>query len=176
MATTLTLGQPKVMVMRDRLLAINPNAEVVARQEAFSADTAESFALEEYDVVIDAIDSLADKTELILRATTLPVMFLSSMGAALKCDPTKVRMTEFWKVDGCPLARALRKRMRKQGRFPKRKFLCVWSPEVLVHRGSSKEQANGTLMHITALYGLLLASKVINEFSKVLAETNRKKM
>lgn len=71
--------------------------------------------MEEYDFIIDAIDSLKDKADLILRATALPkeITFISSMGAALRRDPFKVRKAEFWKVEGDPLAKALRKNSRR---------------------------------------------------------------
>lgn len=160
-----TVGRPKVEVMRERLLDINPEADIVARQERFTADIAEIFCLQEYDFVIDAIDSIADKMELILlctKKTTVqqyPVL-LSSMGAARKIDPLQVRVTEFWKVDGCPLAATLRKRMRKAQRFPERKFKCVWSPE-----RCDDAEPKGTLMPVTAAFGLALASLVVQQQS-----------
>ena len=87
--------------------------------------------MEEYDFIIDAIDSLKDKADLILRATALPkeITFISSMGAALRRDPFKVRKAEFWKVEGDPLAKALRKKFKKNKTFPHRKFQCVYSVE-----------------------------------------------
>ena len=196
MATTKTVGRVKVDALRDRLQEINPYAEVSALQEIFNAETADSFHLEEYDYVIDCIDSLKDKLELILRAAQKDrhFRFFSSMGAALKMDPTQVRVSEFWQVDGCPLAAVLRRRMRKQKRFPGRKFQCVWSPEVLPNLGeqvrscgtaacmcpktergegrsdllnhewcTSKAQINGSLAHITAIYGFTLAGLVMQD-------------
>ena len=157
-ALATTVGRPKVEVMRERLLQINPTADVVARQDRYSADTEGSFCIQTFDYVIDAIDSMQDKLELILRSTTrtsTPV-FYSSMGAARKTDPTQVRVSEFWKVDGCPLAASLRKRMRRAHRFPERKFQCVWSPERY-----DSSQPKGTLMPVTASFGLVLASLVV---------------
>lgn len=163
-ALSTTVGQPKVDVMRERLLSINPQAHIVALQQPFSAENVPSFHLEEYHYVIDAIDSLQDKLELILRTTTLithhsslPTIF-SSMGAARKMDPTQVRVSEFWRIDGCPLAASLRKRMRRAQRFPERKFLCVWSPERL-----DSAQPKGSLMPVTATFGLTLAGLVIKD-------------
>ncbi len=161
-ALSSTLGRPKVEVLRERFLDINPEAEIVARQERFTADTAASFEIEKFDYVIDAIDSIQDKIELILSTTHYPLPTLySSMGAARKMDPQQVRVTEFWKVDGCPLAATLRKRMRKQKRFPERKFKCVWSPE-----RNDDAQPKGTLMPVTATFGLTLASLVIKDIIK----------
>ncbi len=156
-----TVGRPKVDVLRERLLDINPEAEIIARQERFSADNASVFKLEECDYVIDAIDSIQDKLELILLTTATATRLLSSMGAARKMDPLQVRVTEFWKVDGCPLAATLRKRMRKQQRFPERKFKCVWSPE-----RNEDAEPKGTLMPVTATFGLTLASLVVRKIIK----------
>ena len=162
-ALTSTVGRPKVEVLRERFLDINPEAEIVARQERFSAENSE-FGIQNYDYVIDAIDSIADKLELILLATAnsqfsiFNFQFFSSMGAARKMDPLQVRVTEFWKVDGCPLAATLRKRMRKQQRFPERKFKCVWSPE-----RNDDAEPKGTMMPVTATFGLTLASLIIKD-------------
>ena len=104
-ATSKTVGLVKVNVLKDRLLEINPQAEIEAIQEIYSAENDPMFHLEEYDYIIDAIDSLENKVHLILRATECPGKFFSAMGAALKIDPTQVQVADFWKVHGCPLAR-----------------------------------------------------------------------
>ena len=157
MATTRTVGRPKVEVMRERLLEINPEADITARQEVFSAETAGNFDLDAYDYVIDAIDSLRDKALLILRACESKACLFSSMGAARKLDPQRVKVTEFWKVEGDPLARTLRKRFKHEGVFPTRKFQCVYSDE----RPSG--DVGGTAAHVTAVFGLTLASRVIQD-------------
>ncbi len=196
MATTQTVGQVKVEALQERLLTINPSADIDARQEIFNEQTAASFDLESYDYIIDAIDSLKDKALLILMATAMKVKFFSSMGAALKLDPTRIRVAEFWKISGDPLARALRKRFKRDGRYPKRKFMCVFSDELLTNQGhnatcgteqcmcpkaskgpgdptllnhewcSSKAQINGTLAHITAIFGFILAGLVLQDAIK----------
>ncbi len=172
MATTKTVGQVKVDALKERLLSINPSAEITAIQQIFTAETAESFALDAYDYIIDAIDSLKDKALLILLATSLPpsrgdkrVAFFSSMGAALKLDPTRIKTTEFWKVQGDPLARALRKRFKRDGQYPKRKFLCVFSDELLQNQKpiDPNDRGNGTIAHITAIFGFMLAALVVQD-------------
>ncbi len=182
MATTETVGQPKVEALKSRLLTINPNAEIDARCEVFTEETSAQFDLGSYDYVIDAIDSLKDKVLLIERATESGAKFFSSMGAALKLDPTKISVAEFRKVTGCPLARALRQRFKKMQRWPRRKFMCVYSDELLRNQGacgdsddavdgfaadgprpSAKVQINGSLMHITAIFGLTLAGLVVKD-------------
>ncbi len=166
MATTKTVGQVKVDALKERLLTINPSAEITALQQVFTAETAESFELDTYDYIIDAIDSLKDKALLILMATSLPpnrgdkkgATFFSSMGAALKLDPTRIKIAEFWKVQGDPLARVLRKRFKRDGQYPG-KFQCVYSDEQVKPQGADK----GSLVHITAIFGFMLAGLVIQD-------------
>lgn len=179
MATTRTVGRPKVEALKERLREINPSARIEAIQDVFCADTAGRFHLEEYDYIIDAIDSLKDKIELILRATAQELKgprFFSAMGAALKIDPAQIHVSEFWEVRGCPLGAILRKRMRKTGRLPGRRFQCVWSPEVLPNRGEyrpddeadpmfKKAQINGTTAHVTGIFGFTLAGLVLQDLS-----------
>lgn len=193
MATTSTVGQVKVDVMKRRLLDINPEAEIEAICGVYSEETADQYDLDSYDYVIDAIDSLRDKACLILRATQSTATFFSSMGAALKMDASKIAVAEFWKVKGCPLARALRNKFRKMKVRPAHKFKCVYSDELLHNLGTSftcgtdqcvcsnkeevsgdpaladhnwnnsKAQINGTAAHITAIFGFTLASLVVND-------------
>lgn len=162
-----TVGMPKTEVLARHILSINPLAHVEALQARYTPETAAGFGIEEYDYVIDAIDSLADKADLILRCTdpaTAPRRaFFSSMGAARKLHPGMIRTAEFWKAEGCPLARALRTRFRKAGTFPRRKFKCVYSPETLPHRAEGPAGVNGTFMHTTAIFGLTLASLVVEQ-------------
>ena len=161
MATTKTVGQAKVDVLKERLLSINPQAEIAALQKVFNEETAHEFEFDSYDYIIDAIDSLKDKALLILMATQTKAKLFSSMGAALKLDPTRIKITEFWKVQGDPLARALRKKFKHLGEYPKRKFKCVFSGE-LIPEGRG-ETACGTVAHITAIFGFMLASLVIQD-------------
>ena len=168
MATTKTVGQVKVDALKERLLTINPLAEITALQQIFTAETAESFGLDSYDYIIDAIDSLKDKALLILMATSTKAQFFSSMGAALKLDPTRIKIVEFWKVKGDPLARALRNRFKRDKQFPKRKFQCVYSDELLENRQpiDPEDKGNGSIAHITAIFGFMLAGLVIQDAVK----------
>lgn len=196
MATTKTVGKVKVDVLKERLLDINPAANITAIQDIYSAETAESFHLSSYDYIIDAIDSLKDKVDLILRATKTDAKLFASMGAALKMDPTKISVAEFWKVKGCPLAAALRRKFKHNKTFPSKKFQCVYSEELLRNRGenkscgtsqclcpkaaegpgradllnhewcTSKAQINGTIAHTTAIFGFTLAGLLIQDICK----------
>ena len=177
MATTKTVGQVKVEALKERLLSINPKAEITALQKIFSEETADSFQLDTYDYIIDAIDSLKDKAALILLACKTQAKFFSSMGAALKLDPTRIKVTEFWKVQGDPLARAIRKKFKHYGKYPEKKFQVVYSDELLENLGCppddeevpstfNKPQTNGSLSHITAIFGFTLAGLVIQDAAK----------
>ena len=182
MATTETVGRVKVDALRERLLTINPAADITALQQIFTAETASKFALEEYDYIIDAIDSLKDKALLILMACQTGAKLYSSMGAALKLDPTRIKTAEFWKVTGDPLARALRNRFKRDGVFPKRKFQCVYSDELLQNKTmvstnrpmvstnrppiDPDDRGNGSIVHITAVFGFVLAGLVVQDAVK----------
>ena len=156
-ALAATLGRAKVEAMRERLLAIDPDCEVTARRERFEAFE-ECGWLKECDLIVDAIDSVACKAELILGATAAKVPLVSSMGAALRLDPTKVTVTRFEKVEGDGLARALRQTFKKLNRFPAAKFSCVWSTEPpLVANGGEK----GSVMPVTATFGMCLAREAL---------------
>lgn len=177
MALTSTVGQPKVDVLAARLKDINPELDIKAIKAIYSRETASEFNLENYDYVIDAIDSLDCKAALICHATSIKnVKFYSSMGAALKLSGDRIHTAEFWKVKGCPLARALRQKFKRSGEMPQRKFLCVYSDELLQNRknaeppletvegdnwSAKKAVINGTFAHTTAIFGLRLAGLVI---------------
>ena len=180
MATTETIGQPKVEALKKRLLSINPNAKINALQQVYCAETADSFQIETYDYILDAIDSLDNKVLLIRRACETSATFFASMGAALKMDPLKIDIAEFWKVKGCPLAKALRNKFKKSKQFPTKKFKCVYSEELLENKGidtfhettenlpehdwhAAKVHTNGTIAHTTAIFGFMLAGLVVQD-------------
>lgn len=183
-ATTETVGQSKTEAMRAHLLTINPQACITAITDIYTDETAEKFDLEQYDYIIDAIDSLADKALLIYKATRAkaPRLF-SSMGAALKMDTTRIKVGEFRTVTGCRLAAALRRRFKKTGLYPAKKFKCVFSDELLPNLGAEKEPlketdenqapmnfnkkaTNGSLCHITAIFGMTLAGLIIQDITR----------
>ncbi len=176
LATTSTIDGVKVEVMKRRLLDINPDAQVTALEKRYDESTASRFNLNDYDYVIDAIDTLADKALLIRNACDSSATLFASMGAALKTDSSRISVAEFWKVQGCPLAAALRRRFKRSGQSPSRKFKCVYSDEIFPNRGGdveadgsmtfNKVAINGTLAHTTAIFGLKLAELVITDVLK----------
>ena len=156
-ATHNNIGQSKVLEMQKRLLSIAPQADIQAIERQYNADTADTFDLAQYDIVVDAIDMVECKALLLYRATQAGCKVYASMGAGRKTDPQKIRTAEFWKVQGCPLARALRTKMKKANLLPAAKIQCVYSEEI------SGDQ--GTLAPVVGVFGMTLASMVINDLT-----------
>lgn len=161
-ATHDNIGQSKVHEMQKRLLNIAPQSDIQAIERQYNAETANSFDLTQYDIVVDAIDMVECKAILLHHATHAGCKVYSSMGAGRKIDPQKIRLAEFWKVQGCPLARALRTKIKKTGLMPASKIQCVYSEEI--------SGAQGTLAAVVGVFGMTLASMVINDLT--LAHTN----
>ena len=160
-ATQATLGMPKVEALKARLLAINPEAKIEAIYTMYNEQCTKDgpFDLSQYDYIIDAIDSVADKTDLLLYASRLKgVKIFSSMGAALRFDPTQVTTGELMAIKGDALAKAVRARMKRLDRHPSKKIRCVYSTEQ-----AQKCETRGSLMQVTAVFGLTLASMVIGD-------------
>lgn len=191
-ATTLTVGEVKTDALKRRLLEINPHATIIDIQKIYNAQNHDFFQLDQFDYIIDAIDSLGNKIHLIREATRTSATLFSSMGASMKIDPTRVKVAEFWDVIGCPLGSKVRKMIRK-GDLPAKKFLCVYSEELLDSKGSGsscgtdqclcpknktaigdpeladhewcsqKAVINGTVAHITAIFGFTIAGLLIQD-------------
>lgn len=110
-----TVGRPKVQVARDRILDINPEAEVEIHQEYFGADSAERLLPPGLSYVVDAIDTVSAKLELVMRCKSLGIPVISAMGTGNKLDPTRLEVADISKTSICPLARVMRKELRKRG-------------------------------------------------------------
>jgi tRNA A37 threonylcarbamoyladenosine dehydratase len=191
-ATTGTIGRTKVEVLRERLLEINPGCRVTAWGKVFSRETAETFGIEGADYIIDAIDSLTHKLDLIELAWDRGIPLFSCMGMAQKLDPTRLKTGDIWETAGCPLARLVRAGLRKRG-FRGR-FTAVYSTERLPLRREigtacgtsqclcparhhcdeeggktsaewcgSKKVINGSSVTVTAAAGMILASLVLRD-------------
>jgi tRNA A37 threonylcarbamoyladenosine dehydratase len=178
-ATALTLGLPKASALKKHLLEINPECEITAFDVFYSRGNENLFCIEESGYVIDAIDSLNHKLDLIEKVTASNATLFSSMGMALKLDPSLIKASSIWKTEGCPLARLVRQGLRKRG-F-KGDFTAVYSneerksPLCEVSPGFSNEASgtedtdnvkykkrfNGSIVTVTAAAGLLLANLVI---------------
>ena len=161
-ATRATMGMLKVEALRERLLTLNPEAEIIAIPEFYRADdTSFDFRLSTFDYMIDAIDSVADKTDLLLYASRVKgLKIFSSMGAALRFDPTQVTTGELMSIKGDALAKAVRERMKRLDRHPSKKIRCVYSTEQ-----AQRCETRGSLMQVTAVFGCTLASLIIKDIS-----------
>ena len=158
-ATRATLGRPKVEALKERLLEIHPEAEITALPVMINGEWLNANGLEGYDYIIDAIDDVQAKTDLIIYATrTRACKIYSSMGAALRFDPTQVTTGELMSIQGDALAKAVRARMKRLGKYPNKKVRCVYSTEQ-----AQRCETRGSLMQVTAAFGLTLASLVIKD-------------
>ena len=170
-ATHATLGQPKVQVMAERIQAINPEAVVHAHQCFFLPENAHEFNFEQYDYVVDAVDTVAAKIAIIMAAKAANVPVISSMGAGNKMDPGKFQVADIFKTSVDPLARVMRQEMKKRG---VRKLKVVYSTELPLspvdeldgecHAEAPKRRAlPGSTAFTPSAAGLLLASEVVKD-------------
>lgn len=114
-ALTSTVGQPKTRVMAQRIREINPDAQVLEAQTFFTPENAGEFPFDQLDYIVDAIDTVSSKVELICRAKAAGTPIISCMGAGNKLDPTRFVVTDLYATSTCPLARVLRQQLRKRG-------------------------------------------------------------
>ena len=125
-ATRKTVGQYKVGVMRDRILEINPDAEVMIHKCFFLPDNADEFPFADYDYVVDAVDTVTAKISLVMKCQEMGIPIISAMGAGNKLDPTQFRVADIYKTRVCPLARVMRRELKKRG---VKKLKVVYSEE-----------------------------------------------
>lgn len=168
-ALTDTVGLPKTEVMARRIAAINPDAVVEQRQCFFSADNADEFPFAELDYIVDAIDSVSSKVELICRAKAAGTGIVSSMGTGNKLDPTKFVVTDLYKTDTCPLARVLRQQLRKRGVDS---LQVVYSTEPAMTpletiADGGRRQVPGSLPFVPPVAGMIAAGVVIRSLCGV---------
>jgi tRNA A37 threonylcarbamoyladenosine dehydratase len=170
LATIPDLGRPKVEVARDRILSINPEAEVVPHRCFFLPETSDQFDFSRWDYVVDAIDTVSGKIELVLCAQAAGVPIISSMGAGNKLDPAQFRVSDLYKTSVDPLARVMRTELRKRG---VKHLKCVWSPEPpLTPKGADESTASGkripgSVSFVPSVAGLILAGEVIRDLAGI---------
>ena len=174
-ATNRTLGRPKTEALEERLKEINPNCNVKSFYSHFSKETAALFVIPSTDYVIDAIDTIYCKLDLIESSLAAGKTLFSSMGMAKKLDPTLIKTADIWKSSGCPLARLVRQGLRKRGVFGN--FTVVYSDELLPQRSGHIEKDNGKIINgsavtVTATAGMVLASLVIRDMYSRYAPQN----
>lgn len=160
-ATRDTLGRDKVDVMRERILSINPYASVEMRKCFYLPETAEEFDFAEYSYVVDAVDTVTAKIDIIIRAQAAGVPVISSMGAGNKLDPTKFQVADIYATSGCPLAKVMRRELRKRD---VKALKVVYSTEEAIQTG---QRTPGSMAFVPSVAGLIVASEVIKDLTGV---------
>lgn len=166
-ATTKTLGMPKVEVAKARALEINPEIKINVHQCFYTEKTADSFDFSQYDYVIDAIDTVVGKLSLIERTKAVGVPIICAMGAGNKLDPTRFEVADISKTTVCPLARVIRTELKKRKIS---KVKVVYSKEVPMKQSLvdevSKKPVAGSISFVPPVVGLTIAGEVIKDLIK----------
>ena len=167
-----TLGENKAEVMARRIADINPDCKVNVLQTFLKPEDMEPLLKPGFDFVVDAIDSLNCKANLVITAVKLGIPVASSMGAGRRVDPSKIQLADISKTHGCALARNMRQRLKKQG--IKKGVMTVFSTEIPKEPGPMEEIAgargrvvNGTASYMPGIFGLMLAGHVITQLAQV---------
>lgn len=184
-ATRKTVGRYKVEVMKERILEINPEAVVNAYQCFYSAETADQFDFSKYEYIVDAIDTVSAKIEMVLRAQEKDVPIISCMGAGNKLDPTRFEVTDIYKTSVCPLAKVMRRELKARG---VKKLKVVYSQELVrkpiedmaisckthcvcppgtVRKCTIRRQVPGSNSFVPSVAGLIIAGEVIKDLSGI---------
>lgn len=163
-----TVGLPKVDVVAARMKDINPSITVIPRKEFFLPENADSFDFSSYDFVIDAIDTVSAKVEIALRCSSFGVPMISSMGTGNKLDPSALCISDLSKTSGCPLARVMRRELKKRGILH---MPVVYSKEEPIRPINAPVSENGkpipgSISFVPSVAGLLAASVAVKELIK----------
>ena len=156
-ATHKTIGQYKVDVARDRILDINPECKVTAHKMFYLPENADGLDLSQYDYIVDAIDTVAAKVELVVRADKVGTKIISSMGTGNKLHPDLFEITDIYKTSVCPLAKVMRTRLKKEGI---KKLKVVYSKEEPI---TNPDNIIGSVPFVPSVAGLIIAGEVIKE-------------
>lgn len=164
-ATHDTVGMYKTEAMRQRILSINPEAKVTCYSVFFDESNKDSFDFSSYDYVVDAIDSLSAKIELICKAKESGTEIISAMGAGNKLDPTKFEVSDISKTTVCPLARAVRIALRKRGVNHLKVVYSKEPPVVVSESYGEKKRVPASISFVPSAMGLILAGEVIKSIA-----------
>ncbi len=182
-ATRKTVGKYKVDVMKERILDINPNAQVEVRKCFYLPENADTFDFSQYDYIIDAVDTVTAKLEIIMQAKKVGVPVISSMGAGNKLDPTKFEVADIYKTTMCPLARVMRRECKKRGIkdlkvvYSTEKSMrpledmsiscrtnCICPPGAQ-HKCTERRDIPGSTAFVPSVAGLILAGEVVKDLA-----------
>lgn len=163
-ATKKTVGQYKVDIMRERILEINPDAQVEVRKCFYLPENAHEFNFREYSYVVDAVDTVTAKLQIIVQAEECDVPVISCMGAGNKLDPTKFQVADLYETTMCPLAKVMRRECRKRGIS---KLKVVYSSEKPIKplEGSQMKERSvpGSVAFVPSAAGLIAAAEVVKD-------------
>lgn len=168
-ATVDTVGADKVDVMRTRLLSINPELKVDCRKVFYLPENSHEFDLSSYDYVIDAVDTVSAKIELIIKATSVGVPIISCMGTGGKLDVSGLKVGKIEDTKGCPLARVMRRELKKRGIkavkvvYSEEQVSFNDSESELVEQKGKDRMAPPSMIFVPATAGLMLAREVVND-------------
>ena len=184
-ATRKTIGKYKVEVMRDRILEINPDAKVNVHKCFFLPENAEEFPFEEYDYIVDAVDTVTAKISLVMAAKEKNVPIISSMGAGNKLDPSQFKVADIYKTKVCPLAKVMRRELKKRR---VKKLKVVYSEEEpirpledtsdncnveetcqenLEYKAAKRRSTPGSVAFVPSVAGLIIAGEVIKDLAGI---------
>ena len=182
-ATRKTIGKYKTDVMKDRILEINPDARVEVHKCFFLPENADEFPFEEYDYIVDAVDTVTAKIQLVMEAKEAGVPIISSMGAGNKLDPTAFQVADIYKTSVCPLAKVMRRELKKRGI---KKLKVVYSQEKPIrpiedmsiscrshcicppgaaHKCTERRDIPGSTAFVPSVVGLIIAGEVIKDLA-----------
>lgn len=187
-ATRKTIGQYKTQVMKERILDINPDAKVEVHNCFFLPETADDFEFEKYDYVVDAVDTVTAKIALVMKCKEKNVPIISSMGAGNKLDASAFRVADIYKTKVCPLAKVMRRELKKRG---VKKLKVVYSEEMPIrpledmssscktncicppgaqHKCTQRRAIPGSVAFVPSVAGLIIAGEVVKDLIKDVLE------
>lgn len=179
-ATVSTIGRPKVEAARDRILDINPDCQVNIHQVFFLPETADDFDFSEYDYVVDAIDTVTGKLMLVERAKAAGTPIICSMGAGNKLDPTAFQVADIYRTKVCPLAKVMRRELKKRGIDSLKVVYSEEKPLVPGGMGNGngelpvpppgRRQTPGSVSFVPSVAGLIIAGEVVKDLCRITAE------
>lgn len=182
-ATRKTVGKYKTDVMKDRILEINPDARVEVHKCFFLPENADEFPFEEYDYIVDAVDTVTAKISLVMKAQEMNVPIISSMGAGNKLDASQFRVADIYKTKVCPLAKVMRRELKKRG---VKKLKVVYSeeqptrpvenmaiscrtdcicPPGAAHKCTERRDIPGSVAFVPSVAGLIIAGEVVKDLA-----------
>lgn len=182
-ATRKTVGQYKADVMKERMMEINPKVDVRVHKCFFLPENAEEFPFEEYDYIVDAVDTVTAKISLVMKAQEMNIPIISSMGAGNKLDASKFQVADIYKTKVCPLAKVMRRELKKRG---VKKLKVVYSeeqptrpiedmsiscrthcicPPGAKHKCTERRDIPGSVAFVPSVVGLIIAGEVVKDLS-----------